>query len=192
MKTLSRGLIVAALGLACSGLATLNATAEEGSANPHRLGIGVHYWSSVPKVDLSGATIDGHRVESRDHGDEDGVSWLATYQYRPGLLGVGLDVEWKDKGYVGATDDVFEPQLYIIVGTKLYAAAGIGGYYSDGKFADDPFTLLRAGVDLPIAGDLYLDIHAMWRFENWDSIKDRTTDDESDSFAAGVSLRLAF
>ncbi len=187
---ISRWLTVMMVGVIANGMITLSATADD--AKTHRLGGGVHYWTSVPRVDLSGMTINGEKVESKDRGDDDGVSWLLTYQYRPGLIGLGVDVEWKESGYVGSTKDVFEPQLYAIVGTWIYAAAGIGGYYYDGRFANKAFGLLRAGVDLPLTDSLYVDLHAMWRFEQWDSIKKRTTDDESDSFAVGASLRYAF
>lgn len=150
--------------------------AEAGS---HRIGVGAHYW----------VTLDDLNV---DEVDEDGFSWVASYQYRPSLVGVGLDVEWKEKGFAGSAKDVFEPQAYLIVGQGLYAAAGIGGYYSDGEFAKDPFYLFRAGFDLEVLPSIHLDLHAIYRFETWDDLRADDTDVDSDTVTLGAAVRIAF
>ena len=160
--------------LLCAGFVT-DATAE----GAHRLGGGAHYWVTLDDIDV-------------DDVDEDGFSWVASYQYKPGLVGLGFDVEWKEKGFAGAADEVFEPQAYVIVGQGLYAAAGVGGYYSDGDFADDPFYLFRAGFDFEILPSIRLDLHAIYRFENWDSVKADETDIDSDTVTLGAAIRIGF
>lgn len=152
------------------------ARADEGGA--HRLGVGAHYWQTIDN-------LKGHDI------DKDGFSWLASYQYRPGILGLGLDVEWKDKGFAGSTKDVYEPQAYLILGHTLYAAAGIGGYYTDGEFAEDPFYFLRAGFDFDILPSIYLDIHALYRFEEWGDLENSNTDIDTDTITLGAAIRIA-
>jgi hypothetical protein len=144
----------------------------------HRVGVGAHYWKALDDLD--------------DDFDEDGLGWVATYQYKPGLLGLGIDVEWKEDGFGGSTEDVYEPQAYLILGQGLYGAAGIGGYYSDGDFADDPFYLFRAGFDVEILPSLFLDIHAIYRFEEWDNVSDGDTNPDSDTITLGASIRIGF
>ena len=147
--------------------------------SPHRLGIGAHYWTTVDNID-------------DDNFDEDGIAWLASYQFWPSLIGLELAVEWLDKGFGGSDDDVFLPQAYLLVGGWIYAAAGIGGYYSDGDLADDPFYALRAGLNLNILPSIYLDINANYRFENWDDLRDDDTDIDEDTITLGAAVRLGF
>jgi hypothetical protein len=143
----------------------------------HRIGGGAHYWKTLDNLD--------------EDFDEDGISWVASYQYRADLIGVGIDVGWKEKGFGGSTADVFEPQAYLILGAGLYAAAGIGGYYSDGDFADDPFYFFRAGFDIELLPSLRLDIHAVYRFETWDNLSESGTDIDSDTVTLGAAVRFA-
>ncbi len=147
------------------------------SEGAHRIGAGAHYWKTVDNLD--------------DDFDEDGLSWVATYQYRPGMLGLGIDVGWKEKGFAGSAKDVYEPQAYLILGTGLYGAAGIGGYYSDGDFADDPFYFFRAGFDIELLPSIHLDIHAMYRFEKWGNLSESGTDIDSDTITLGAAVRIA-
>jgi len=64
--------------LLCTSLLVLAAGARADAA--HRLGLGAHYWTTVDDVNI-------------DNVDEDGVSWIASFQYWPTLLGVELAVE---------------------------------------------------------------------------------------------------
>lgn len=156
--------------------ASAPAWSEEG---PHRLGVGAHYWVTLDSID-------------NEDFDEDGLSWVATYQYRPGLLGLGIDIGWKEKGFAGAPKDVYEPQAYLILGSALYAAAGIGGYYTDGDFADDPFYFFRAGFDLELLPSIHLDLHALYRFEKWDNLSESGTDIDTDTVTLGAAVRFGF
>ncbi len=167
------------IGLLAAALVWVGAGKGAWGEGAHRIGVGAHYWVTLDDIDV-------------DDVDEDGFSWAATYQYKPGLLGLGLDVEWKKEGFGGAPDDIIEPQAYVILGQALYAAAGVGGYYTDGEFADDPFYLFRAGFDVEVLPGLHLDIHAIYRFEEWDAVEDSTTDPDSDTVTLGAAARISF
>ena len=151
----------------------------QAAESPHQIGVGAHYWHTLDNIDV-------------DEVDEDGVSWIASYQYKPGYLGLGLDLEWKEEGIAGSPESVYEPQDYLILGKDLYGAAGIGGYYFDGDFAEDPFYFFRAGVDLEVVPSLHLDIHAVYRFEKWDDVNADESDIDTDTVTLGAALRLGF
>lgn len=163
---------------AVAALTTFGGIAQAAESG-HQFGVGAHYWTTIDKIDV-------------DNVDEDGVSWLATYQYKPGYLGLGLDLEWKEKGFGGSPETVYEPQAYLILGKDLYAAAGVGGYYFDGDFAEDPFYFFRAGVDLEVVPSLHLDLHAVYRFEKWDDLDTESSNIDTDTVTLGAAIRLGF
>ena len=72
----------------------------------------------------------------------------------------------------------------------LFAAAGIGGYYSDSNWGDKPFYAFRAGVNFEVLPRLYLDINADYRFEDWSGLK--ASDINSDTITVGAAARFAF
>ena len=161
----------------CLSLLALAMTARAGENDNNRLGVGAHYWTTVDN-------LEDHDVDRR------GFSWLGSYQYWPSLLGVELDVEWFPEGYAGAVKDVYQPQAYLLVGKAIYAAAGIGGYYSDGDWGDKPFYALRAGLNLELLPSLYLDINGNYRFEDWSNLNG--SDIDTDTITLGAAARLAF
>ncbi len=112
--------------LLCAGLLALavGARAEDSGL---RLGAGANYWTAVKNIDV-------------DNIDKHGFSWVGTVQFWPSWIGVEADVEWFKSGYAGAAQDVWAPQAYLLLGKTLYGAIGIGGYYSDGDWADKPST----------------------------------------------------
>ncbi len=152
--------------------------AQDGERN-NQFGLGAHYWTTIKNVDVNNV-------------DKNGFSYLLTYQYHYDWIGVEADVEWFQKGFGGASQDVYQPQVYLIVGKVIYAAAGIGGYYSDGKFADNPFYAFRAGLDIPILPILHLDVNANYRFENWDDLSTEGKEISTDTVTLGAAVRLAF
>lgn len=145
-----------------------------------RLGVGAHYWRTVDSID------------DRDF-DRDGVSWLVTYQNTllP-LLKYQVDLEMFPSSFAGSKKTVYAPQLLGIVGHWIYVGAGIGILYADSSFADRPFYLLRAGLDLPILPSLRLDINANYHFSEWKGISETADDIESDTITLGAALRLSF
>ncbi|MCX6996095.1 MAG: hypothetical protein NTV49_03185 [Kiritimatiellaeota bacterium] len=142
-----------------------------------RLGAGVNYWRTLKNIDVQ-------------HVDQDGFSYVATCQYRPGWIGVEADVEWLKKGFGGSTQDVYEPQAYLVVGKAIYGAVGIGGYYTDGDFSSKTFYAFRAGLDLEILPVLHLDINANYRFEDWSTLSGSNIN--TDTIFLGAAARLAF
>ena len=171
--------LMAAL-IASAGLfwMTTASRAEDQDRN-NQIGIGAHYWTTVKNIDV-------------DNIDKNGFSYLAMYQYHYGWVGVEADLEWFQKGFGGASDDVYQPQAYLILGKVIYAAAGIGGYYSDGKLADNPFYAFRVGLDIPLLPILHLDINANYRFENWNDLSTEAKNINTDTVTLGAAARLAF
>jgi len=159
----------------CTSLLVLAAGARADGAR--RLGVGVHYWTTVDDVSI-------------DNVDEDGVAWIASFQYWPTLVGVELAVESFESGFAGAGEEVYQPQAFVLVGGAIYGAAGIGGYYSDGEWSGDSFYVLRAGLNLELLPRLYLDINGNYRFEEWSEFE--TADITTDTVTLGAAARLAF
>ena len=144
----------------------------------HRIGGGVHYWTALDDIDV-------------DDVDESGLAYVISYQLRPAsLIKFGIDLEMLPEDFGGAPDPVYAPQAYVILGGGIYAGLGIGGYYTDGEFAEDLFYNLRAGLDFALLPLLYLDINLNYRFEEWDDIKTVDEDVSSDTLTIGAALRL--
>ncbi|HMP90546.1 MAG TPA: hypothetical protein PJ991_10105 [Kiritimatiellia bacterium] len=145
-----------------------------------RLGLGVNYWKTLDDI-------------KADDFDEDGLSWIISAQF--GLTEwskLELAVERFDKGFGGATKEVYAPQAFIIIGKGIYAGAGVGGYYSDGDWSSDPFFALRAGINFEILPSLFLDINANYRFESWDDLSDEGKNIDSDTVTLGAAVRIEF
>jgi len=164
---------VVAFGFAC--LAAVPAA----QAGTHRLGAGANYWKTVSDLDSTDVTDI----------NEDGLSWLASYQYAPaGIFKVEVDLEY----YPSLTVDgktFWSPEAFVLVGGTLYAGAGIGTYYSDGTFNKTPFFMLRAGLDFAILPFLSLDINANYRFDDLSSFS--TQDLDTDTIRLGAAVRFA-
>ncbi len=160
-------------GLFC--LIFLAVFASQTQAGEHRLGGGVNYWVAVDDVDVSDV-------------DDDGFSYLASYQYWPGLIGLELDLEILPDKY-GET--AVAPQAFLLVGRSLYAGAGVGLEYRDSDFADEPFFALRAGFNLEILPGLYWDIYGTYRFNDSADLDDDATDIDSDTVFLGTIIRIA-
>ncbi len=69
---------------------------------------------------------------------------------------------------------------------------GIGGYYSDGKFKEDPFFAFRAGLDLEVLPVLSVDINVNYRFEKWDDLSAEGKEIDTDTITLGAAARLMF
>jgi len=142
------------------------------------IGGGAHYWVAVDDIDI-------------DDIDEDGLAWFVSYQVRPAaLLTLEADLEFLPDDFAGADDTVLAPQAYVLVGSVIYAGAGIGIYYADDEFADEPFYVLRAGLNLELLPELHLDVSGNYRFTEWD---DTITDDiDTDTVTIAAAARLGF
>lgn len=169
----TRCVLAAALGLSILALAAPASAAE------HRLGGGVHYWQ----------TVDDLEDEGFDEIEEDGRSFVLSYQYVPaGLVKLQLDAEYFEEGFGGATEEALSPQLYLVLGNKLYAAVGVGLTYSD-EFEDswsDPFYAARVGLDLLLLPRTHLDINANYRADAFSELEEADTD----AITLGAVLRF--
>lgn len=146
----------------------------------HRLGVAANYWKAMKDVDISEI-------------DENGVSWLASYQYIPGAaLSFEADLEIFKKGFAGSVENVYAPQGYMLLGSGLYAGVGMGIYYLDGEFVDRPFFAVKAGLELELIPRIFLDINANYRFDEWKNISELAKDIKTDTITLGAALRLAF
>ena len=140
-----------------------------------RLGLGANYWVAIEDINDQGF-------------DNNGLSGLVTFQYVPtSFFKLELDVELRPDGFLGSTQSVWLPQTYLLLGNFIYAGAGVGMYYTDGGFQNDPFFAFRGGIDIPI-GQFHVDINANYRFEgSLDS-----SDISSDTIFLGAAVRYGF
>ncbi len=166
MKKLLFGIVVA-------GLICVSPAARAGGSS--QLGAGVYYWKALEDLDS--------RFE------ENGLSYYASYQYKPGFVGFEADLELQPDRF---DENAYAPQAYLVVGETLYAAAGIGILYTDGDFADEPFYVFKAGLDLEVLPSLHLDISANYRFNDRADLSNDATDVDTDTVFLGAALRLEF
>ena len=163
--------------LVAFGLASL-VTAPAALAATHRLGVGANYWKTIDNLDSSDVTDI----------NEDGLSWLASYQYAPaGIFKLEVDLEYYPDLAAGG-ETFWSPEAFVLVGGTIYAGVGIGTYYSDGVFNNTPFYMLRAGLDFPILPFLFLDINANYRFNDWSTLG--WSDLDTDTIRLGAALRF--
>ena len=178
MKTIPtqglRWLVVATLLLALGLGYPASAAAGE-----HRLGLGAHFWKTLDN--LSGDDFDGI--------EDDGLAWVVSYQYIPdSLIKFELDVEYYDGGFAGSPDSALTPVAFVMVGSKLYGALGVGLTYSGGLQDDvsDPFFAGRVGYVLSILPGIRVDINANYRTGAFEDLGDADTD----AITLGAILRF--
>lgn len=149
--------------------------------SPHRFGVGVNYWIMLDDVDV-------HNI------DENGVSWLLTYQYKCApLLKWELDLEMFPDGYQGIAGSTYAPETYLVLGSGIYGAVGVGILYTDGEFADTAFYALRAGIDLEVVPQFYLDLNVNYRSSDWSDLSvEKFKDIDADTVTLGAALRVEF
>ena len=146
----------------------------------HRFGIGANYWRMLDDIDV-------------DNIHKNGVSWLVTYQYKPAaLMKLEADLEMFPVGFEGIDSAVYAPEAYLVLGSGIYGAVGIGFLYADGDFAKDPFYALRAGLDLEIVPPLRLDVNVNYRFTKWDNPQDMAQSIDANTMTLGAALRVEF
>ena len=141
-----------------------------------RLGVGANYWTSMKSIKI-------------DNIDRDGFSYYASYQLRPGLLGLQLDFEWLPDRF---GEKAYAPAAYLIFGRGAYVSAGAGLVRQDGEWADNPFIALRAGLDFEILPNLFMDLGVSYRFDSKTKLSDAVDDIDTDTLYIGAALRLAF
>ncbi|MEM9293229.1 MAG: hypothetical protein AAGD01_16220 [Acidobacteriota bacterium] len=177
MPTTRLWITIAIFSLCLSALAPIAASAGE-----HRLGLGAHYWRTVDSLgDLNDLPDDGY-------------SWMVSYQYKPrGLFTFEAAVELFDDGFGGSNDSAYSPQIFALVGGNgLYGGVGVGVTVSDGLADDisDPYYVVRIGWNVAVLGSVYADIHARYRFDDWEGVEEFELN--SDSFTVGLVGRVRF
>ena len=141
----------------------------------HRIGGGIHYLRTLGDI------------KDTPDWDENAVAILASYQYATdGIIHFEGDVEWV-LDYAGS-EDMIEPQAWLLLGRVIYASAGIGIGYFDGDWLDNPFYALRAGVDFDFGG-LHLDAFATYRFQN-SKVFDDVDQDDLNAITFGAVVRF--
>lgn len=145
----------------------------------HRAGLGLHYWKALEDVEFSGI-------------DEDGLAWVISYKLATSsMLKFQVDLEVLPKNYGGSDHRVVAPQAFVLAGSGIYAALGLGMHYTDGDFADRPFFALRTGLDFELLPSIYTDVNINYRFENWDfdEVRDKIS---MDTLTLGAVVRFQF
>jgi len=151
-------------------------------AGNHTIGIGGHYWTVIDDIDV-------------DNIEEDGFAMVLSYQYKPTLIGFELDVEIAEEQLTGQTGTIYSPQAFVIVGSTIYGALGIGThYYADSNDDDfsDPFYVARVGLDFELLPNIHLDINANYRFDDLKEYKDIKDDADTNTVTLGVMGRIEF
>ena len=120
--------------------------------------------------------------------DEDGFSYLISYQYMMDWVGVELDVELLPDRF---DEDAVAPAAWFLLGKTLYAGAGIGIVNSDGDFADEPFFALRAGLNLELLPSLYADLSVNYRFNDEADLEDDDRNIDTDTLFLGAAVRFS-
>lgn len=160
---MKRTLVALAASLSFAALATAPLAAGE-----HSIGIGANYFRTVDELQ-----------DNFDEIEDDGLSTVASYQYRPqGLVAFELDLEYFDKGFGGATEAAYSPQAYVVLGRNWFVGVGVGTTYSDG-FEDeisDPYYAAKAGFSIGLLPSLGVEIAANYRFDAWSELGDADTD----------------
>lgn len=149
------------------------------AAVEHRLGVGVHYWK----------TVDELADDPLGEIDDSGLAYVASYQLVPaGIFKLQLDLEFFPQGFLGSGEEAWSPQAYLVLGQRLYVAAGAGAVYSEGLEGDfsDIFYAARIGTDFLILPRLRFDLNANYRFAEWEQLDQVDTD----LVTLGAVLRL--
>ncbi|NCA82402.1 MAG: hypothetical protein EOM72_06605 [Opitutae bacterium] len=149
--------------------------AVQAGDNAHRIGVGANYWMALDDLD--------------EDFDDNGLSYLASYQYWPTLIGLQADVEFLPDMF---GEDAIAPAAYLLLGKAIYAAAGVGIVNQDGEWADDPFFALKVGLDLEVLPSLYLDISGSYRFNSEVDLEDAFDAIDTDTVFLGAAVRIGF
>jgi hypothetical protein len=170
----SKMMRIGIMGLAVCSLVGFVSVAEAGTS----VGLGLNYWHALKDIHLTKF-------------DRDGASWFLTYQARGDyLIGWEADFEMMPEGFMASPEKVYAPQAYLVLGRSITAAVGVGWYYSDGSWADQPFYGLRAGMEFMLIPKISLDVMANYRFTKWGELEGKDID--TDTIMLGAALRLAF
>lgn len=168
--------------LALTALVITGFAAPAASAADHFFGGGLEYWRTVDGLPGTG-DVEGL--------EDDGSSWVLSYQYRPaGLFRFELDLEYFADGFAGSTDTAIAPQGFVLVGKGIYGGIGAGVTLSDDleDEVSDPFFMGRLGFEFSLLGPIKIDLHATYRFDDWEGLED--IDVDTDTYTLGAYIRF--
>ncbi len=141
----------------------------------HRIGLGVTYWKTLDNID--------------EEFDNAGFTYTLGYQYAPlWYLKVGANLEYFPD-LAGSKNPVLAPEFLVTAGGLFYGGVGIGIYYHDGNWGSSPFYMLRAGLDIPVMKQLFIDLNVNYRFNDWKTLE--WTDLGTDTIRLGMAVRYA-
>jgi len=153
--------------------------ASANSDGRHRLGGGVHYWRTIDEIGAAGFDVD-----------KDGIGWMISYQYVPSLFKLELDVGLLPDDFAGIKETTLAPQALLLIGAGIYGGLGVGTFVTESDFADDPFFIVRAGVEIEFLPSIYLDINANYHFSDFDSISNLDKNVDTDTLTLGAMIRF--
>lgn len=161
-------------------LAMLLTSGSPAAAVEHRLGLGVHAWKPASEL-LDDLSVD----------DERDLAGVLSYQLvllRP--LKLEVDLEYFPNGFGGSGEEAWAPQVLVVLGDRLYVAAGTGWVYSRELEGDvsDTIYIARLGLDQPLLPRLRLDVSADQRAGDLDGLTE--ADEDTITFAAVLRFRL--
>jgi len=145
------------------------------------LGGGIHYWRTIDEI--------------RDDPDldDDGIAYVVSLQLSQArFFRIEADVEIFPDGFGGSSGTALAPQAYLILGSGIYAGLGIGTVYSSdfsGNFSE-PFYGARAGINLELLPNTYLDVSGNYHFLDWENIDE--IDDEADTDTITLAAIVRF
>jgi hypothetical protein len=151
-----------------------------------QIGVGAHYWHTL------------EQIQSESSLSRDGIAWALSTRILPQYwIHLAAEVEqFPDEFVAGSGKDAetYAPAGYLVVGKGLYGAVGIGGYYTDGTFGNEPFYALRAGLMTVVLPSLWIDVHANYRFANAnvDDLDQELKKVNADTITLGAALRIEF
>ena len=168
------------LAMVLTTLVGVSAACAEGEVF---LGGGIHYWRTLDDIK------DDPELE------DDGIAYLVSLQLSQArFFRIEADVEIFPDGFGGATGITYAPQVYLILGSGVYAGLGIGTVYAsefDGNFSE-PFYALRAGFNLELLPSIYLDLNANYQFLDWENIDNIDDDIDTDTVTLAAIVRFQF
>lgn len=171
MKRVLVVLLVVVIGLATAG-------ASSPSLAGVGVGGGIHYLRNLGDISDNGIDLD-----------KNSIGILGSLMAQAAFLKLEAQAEYIGN-YAGTDEAMWIPQGWALIGSALYAGAGIGIANFDGEWQNDPFYGLRAGVNIPL-GAVGLDTYATYLFWNDDAFKDVTGEDlDSITFAAVLRFNL--
>ncbi len=154
------------------------------------------YVGSIQTVNAASPTKEGdiHTGHASDAEDTDKkkLSIILSHRILPaGFLRFEADLDVVSEDLSASTEEVLAPQVYVALGSSIYAGLGAGILFSNGAFADKAFYSLKAGFDLELLPMIYLNLNANYRFDEW-NLNGIMEDIDTEAVSLGGKLRLQF